>query len=129
MDTRDDVSIGFGWKPKTISVVNKSDRFLVEYAGMFFGDRADVEASDIIHGTVVTIGRRLRIAQAVKLPTAVSPDSSLQQTWYDWAKTESLNRYVMIWWLVIPANSYRLAYSIFICDVQHAVFFGHVRAM
>ncbi|KAH8703798.1 fungal-specific transcription factor domain-containing protein [Talaromyces proteolyticus] len=86
--------------------------FLVEYAGMFFGDRADVEASDIIHGAVVAIGRRLRIAQSVKLSSAVSPDPSLQQTWYDWAKKESLNR---------------LAYCIFMSDVQHAVFFGHVR--
>jgi hypothetical protein len=115
--------------PAIISVVNTSGRFLVEYAGMFFGDRADVEASDIIHGNVVTIGRRLRISQSVKLPSAVSPDSSLQQTWYNWAKEESLNRYVIIQWLVMPANNHRLAYCIFTSDVQHAVFFGHDRAV
>jgi hypothetical protein len=81
---------------------------------MFYANRLDMESSDVFHGTVVTLARRLRIFQSVKTPAAVPSHSSLYQRWHEWVARES---------------SRRLAYCIFATDVHHATLFGHERAV
>src|SRR5437588_449249 len=81
---------------------------------MFYATCTDMEASDIFHGAVVTVARRLRIFQTFKQPTAVPSHSSLRQRWHQWAAQETCKR---------------LAYSIFMTDVHHATLFGHDRSV
>ncbi|OCL02430.1 hypothetical protein AOQ84DRAFT_357391 [Glonium stellatum] len=85
---------------------------LVEIAGMFYADRMSMELSDIFHGTLVTLARRLRLFEASREPPRTIPMHAQDERWAEWIKVEKCKR---------------LGYSIFVIDVQHALLFGHGR--
>lgn len=89
-----------------------------------------MELSDIFHGTMVTLARRLGIFETSYEPGRPSSGLPPDSPWLEWIHKESLKRCVTN---NIPqlytANPVRLAYFIFVVDVQHAILFGHDRSM
>lgn len=87
---------------------------LVEFAGMFHANRSAMELSDIFHGTLVTLARRLGLFESEYEPVRPTSKSSVDHRWGEWIQKET---------------SKRLAYFIFVIDVQHSLLYGHNRTI
>ncbi|RDL42472.1 Uncharacterized protein BP5553_02451 [Venustampulla echinocandica] len=87
---------------------------LVEFAGMFHANRSAMELSDIFHGTLVTLARRLGLFEPDYEPVRPTPKRSMDRRWGEWVQKETVKR---------------LAYFIFVIDVQHSLLFGHDRSI
>ncbi|KAJ5619148.1 hypothetical protein N7510_003132 [Penicillium lagena] len=87
---------------------------LVEFSGMYLADRTAMELSDIFHGTLVTLSRRLGIFE-------ISYNNSRAAS----LSTEGSNRQGLVEYETVK----RVAYSVFALDVEHALFFGHDRSI
>lgn len=87
---------------------------ILEYCSMYYADRAAMELCDIFHGTIVTLCRRLNLFEN---PTNSAderqpPQASDDGSWRAWLENEGRKR---------------IAYFVFVFDVQHALYFGHKR--
>jgi hypothetical protein len=87
---------------------------LVEFAGMFHANRSAMELSDIFHGTLVTLARRLGLFEPDYEPVRPTSKRSIDHRWGEWIQKETIKR---------------LAYFIFVIDVQHSLLFGHDRSI
>lgn len=83
---------------------------LLEFAGMFHADRTAIKSSDIFHGTLVTLARRLGIFESHYDIAQPILKCAADRRWAEWIQKET---------------SKRLAYFIFVIDVQHSLLFGH----
>lgn len=89
---------------------------ILEFCSMYYADRTAMELGDIFHGTLVTLCRRLNLFEAAQNDAADlrSPRAGDDDPWHTWIETESRKR---------------VAYYVFVFDVQHALFFGHKRSI
>ena len=81
---------------------------------MFYTNRIAVELSDIFHGTLVTLARRLGLFEPDYQPSRIIVRQSADEKWQEWKQKECLKR---------------LAYFIFVVDVQHGMLFSHDRCI
>lgn len=88
--------------------------FLLDFAGMFYADRSAMELSDIFHGSLVTIARRLRLLEDLKPGPETDKIRPASQQWLDWYHKE---------------KAQRIGYCAFITDTQHSLLFGHERSV
>jgi hypothetical protein len=68
-------------------------RLILEFGGMFYANRKAMELSDIFHGTMVTLARRLGIFQTSYEPSRPSSNISPDSRWLEWIHKESLKRF------------------------------------
>jgi hypothetical protein len=71
-------------------------RLVLEFGGMFYANRKAMELSDIFHGTMVTLARRLGIFEPSYEPARPSSSLSADSRWLEWIHKESLKRYVVV---------------------------------
>lgn len=59
---------------------------------MYYADRAAMEQSDIFHGTLVTLARRLGLFDSDQERTRPMSGRAVEQKWLQWIQQESSKR-------------------------------------
>jgi hypothetical protein len=73
---------------------NRFFRLLVEFSGMYLADRAAMELSDIFHGTLVTLSRRLGLFETTYTNAQGTSVSADETDLHEAVERESAKRWV-----------------------------------